>query len=103
MSSLVRNESFAPTERMLGWSAYEELDVRDHMVVWSRVEYLLGLPEGDRRSFLDAMCLPLAPSGSEPSVQQDVEAQARALEKCFALTPAQLDEAWARHVLRTSR
>ncbi len=101
VASLVKNKFFASTEEMFGWAKYEDMNTRDHLVAWSRLEYLLNEAEGDRRGFLTALC-DVAPEGT-PEAQQAalVERQTKALAECFGMTPEELDKAWARWVKKT--
>ncbi len=98
--NLVSNDFFASADEMFRWQAYGDLNQRDHMVAWSKVSYLLEEREGDREAFLTALC-PRARYGSEPDLEARVAAQGSALEAHFGLTPAGLDEQWARWVKKT--
>ena len=98
--NLVGNDYFASMNKMFGWSAYGDLNQRDHMVSWSKVTYLLEEVDGDREAFLTAVC-PRARYGSEPDAEAKITAQAEALEARFGLTPEGMDEAWSRWVKKT--
>ncbi len=92
---LVKNEFFATTEEMFGWQKYEDLNKRDHMIAWSKLDYLITTAEGDRKCFIEAMC---RRSKGESAETEQRERQTRALLACYELTPAELDEAWAKWV-----
>jgi hypothetical protein len=102
VGNLVRNDFFASTQEMFGWTKYEDLNQRDHMIAWSRLSYLMSEVEGDPKAFLTASC-PSA-SGLLPADAEVARTrQAAALKEHFGLTPAQLDEAWAQWVKRAYR
>lgn len=99
---LVQNDFFAATEDMFRWSGYADMNTRDHMVAWSKLDYLLGEAEGDRHGWLWA--LTSRPRQNEESPEARLEAlaqlQREALLAYFELTPEALDEAWSRWVER---
>jgi len=97
--NLVKNRFFASTADMFGWQAYEDMDERDHLVAWSKLDYVLRGAEGDLPAFLAALCATTAPA--EPGADRAVIAseQTAALRAGFQVTPAELDEAWAAWVL----
>lgn len=99
--NLVKNDFFASAEEMFGWLDYGDLDKRDHMVAWSKLEFLLTELEGDRGEFVNAIC-GSKPSGDDEAVRAaQVERQVKALDDYFELTPTEFDEAWAAWVKKT--
>jgi hypothetical protein len=102
--NLVKNDFYASTTEMFGWQQYADLDVRDHMIVWSRVDYLFELGGDGPRELLDAVCLPKPSEGTpEQIAAQLVQRQVEALDASFGLTPEELDEDWAQYVKRRYR
>ncbi len=98
--SLVSNEFFASTETMFGWTGYDDMKMRDHMVAWAKLEYLLTVAEGDRKSFL----MTLVTRGPEKDEKEErLARQRRALSTAFRLTPEQFDEQWAAWVSKNWR
>ncbi|MEM7305979.1 MAG: hypothetical protein AAF682_04880 [Planctomycetota bacterium] len=101
VQKLVKNDFFAPSMEMFAWKAYADMDVRDHMVAWSRLDYLLDEAEGDRRGFLLDLCQP-APSGDEEQSRALMVArQTKSLSERFEFLPEELDKSWARWVKKT--
>lgn len=101
--NLVQNEFFTTTEKMLGWTTYADLGARDHMIAWSKMQYLVEVAEGDRQKFLSLACRPLSSTelgDSEPNKEPALR-QRRALQEAFGLTPEELDEAWGSWVSKT--
>ncbi|MDP6539384.1 MAG: hypothetical protein QF903_11055 [Planctomycetota bacterium] len=103
VKNLVKNEFFTSTEKLFAIPDYASLHNRDHMVAWSRVDYLLEREGADLKGFLDAINLP-KPAGDETAAAAKmIERQRAALQTSFGLSPAELDEAWAKHVKRKYR
>jgi len=98
--NLVGNDFFASAQEMFAWTEYEQMHPRDHIVSWSKLEYLLGEVEGDPQAFLRALCTPLKRVDAE---QEPVTRQTQALETAFGLTPAELDAGWSKWVKKTYR
>lgn len=103
VQNLVRNDFFVGLEDMFAWQEYADLNKRDHMVAWSKLEYLLTAVEGDHSAFLNAICA-VAPGGDdETRIAREVERQLAALEDHLGLTPAAFDEGWAKWVRKAYR
>lgn len=100
---LVTNEFFASARDMFSWKDYADLHQRDHMISWSKTEFLVTELEGDHKAFLYAVCRPPSKYGSNIGDQGLFERQITALRECFGLTPEQFDEAWAKWVLKNYR
>jgi len=95
---LVKNKFFASAEQMFAWEKYEDMNKRDHMIAWSKIEYLMTVAEGDRSGWIEAMCR-RGKGGKGGDVKKElVERQTRALLGCFELTPKELDAAWVKWV-----
>ena len=100
VSNLVKNDFFASTETMFEWEKYEDMNQRDHLIVWSRLDFLLNECEGDSVGFLNALCLKASGPATEP-VEARKARQVKALADHYGLTPAELDEAWVKWVKKT--
>jgi hypothetical protein len=99
--NLVGNDFFATTEEMFGWRLYTDMNVRDHMVVWSKLQYLLTEVDGDDRAFLTDVCLPPPTGSAEQRRAAMLQRQTAALQEHYGLTPQELDDSWARWVKKT--
>jgi len=100
---LVKNEFFTSAQDMFAGQDYPDLHQRDHMIAWSKTEFLVTELEGDSKAFLYAVCRQPSKYGSNIGDQGLVERQVTALRECFNLTPEQFDEAWAKWVLKNYR
>ena len=98
--NLVENDFYATLADMFAWEP-GQLNGRDHMVAWSKVEFLLAELEGDRSAFLRALCVK-KPKGNEAQAREKrVADQNRALKEHFDLLPDEFDERWSAWVLKT--
>ncbi|MBK7645323.1 MAG: hypothetical protein IPJ19_20185 [Planctomycetes bacterium] len=98
---LLENDFLPTWEAMLGWPYDHELDAGEHMSTWSRVEWLMTQEKTDRRAFLVAISTPLENSldGKELAAAELARAT-QALAAGFGKSPAELDAAWRKFVLR---
>jgi len=96
---LVEHGVFPRWEEMLRWPYAEPLDERTHRILWSRVEFLLGLGDDGAKRFLMAVTdpLPELPAANVPEFL--IERQIRALESIWGKSARALEEAWVEHVL----
>ncbi len=100
---LVKNEFFASARDMFAWQDYGDLHQRDHMVSWSKTEFLINELEGDKKAFLNAVCRDVRKSRSGGGPDALVARQVDALQECFGVTPEEFDAAWAKWVKKTYR
>ena len=100
---LVKNEFFDSTEEMFRWDGYTDMGKRDHMIAWSKVEYLMTAAEGDLKGWLDTLVSKPRERDEDPEARTAAlaELQRKALLAYFELTPEGLDEAWAKWVKKT--
>ena len=93
---------YPPWAEMLAWSDYAALTRADHMIAWSRVEYLLGrFPEekgGGAAAFMMAVKEPRE-RGATPTAEALLESQRKAFEEAFGGSPEEVEKLWAAHVL----
>jgi len=101
--NLAKNEFFASFKDMCLWKKYEDLHQRDHMVSWSKVEFLLTKLEGDPKAFLKSICAATGGFSSNESDDKLAARQIAALSSHFGMTPEEFDKAWRKWVLKTYR
>jgi len=99
---LVKNDFFASTETMFGWTGYEDMNTRDHMIAWSKLQFLMTEADGDPKGWLDTLTSRPRVHGEDPEARRATmaELQEDALLAHFELTPEELDERWAQWVRR---
>lgn len=92
----VENGAFPATAEMLDWGDYSGWSFADHMIAWSRVDYLLNRGDGAARRFFLAIHEPV-PWTSER--EERIAAQRHgALEAATGLSSGAFDEAWCSYV-----
>ena len=97
----VDHEFFPSTDEMLEWAVYEELEFAEHMILWSRVDYVMSLEDGRPRAFLDALAQPIGwQTGGTPR-EELIAAQHRgAFRGALGIDTTEFDQAWARYVTK---
>jgi hypothetical protein len=101
--NLVDNGFYASANDMFTWKKYEDLHQRDHMVSWSKTEFLMDELEGDKRAFLSAICNASGGFSTNQNDDELVNRQKKALKDHFGLTPEEFDKAWCKWVKKTYR
>ncbi len=97
---LVKNEACLTWEEMMAWREPQDVDARDHMIAWSRVDWILDQKAESLRPLLLALSERL-PGEGDARAKASVEQQTRAFAEVLHAKPAELDEAWREWVLRT--
>lgn len=92
---MVKNEYFTTARKMFTWAKYEDMNKRDHMIAWSKLDYLLYEVDGKHKDFLTAMVV--KGKGEDEAAELSTR-QVEALEKGFGWNPEEFDEAWAAYV-----
>jgi hypothetical protein len=99
----VKFDHFPPADELLRWDDPTRLSFIDHMMVWSRVDYVLSLGDGGVRRYMDLMKGPIAGANVIPTRTQVFERQERALREAWELDAAAFDEHWKKYVLTEYR
>ncbi|RKY21829.1 MAG: hypothetical protein DRQ55_03065 [Planctomycetota bacterium] len=98
----VKADYYPTLDEMLGWRRSDVHGYADHMLAWSRVDWLMNHDEGAFGRFMERLKDPLPVEPGVAPSEDDVEPRAReALELAWGMTPEQLDAAWAEWVLDT--
>jgi hypothetical protein len=97
---LVKNEACLSWEAMMQWKSVEDIQPREHMVAWSRVDWLLSRKVEERRAWLFALTEPMTSLGDQrlPVIR---ERELAAQRKLWNQDPAALDQTWRAWVLKT--
>ena len=96
----VDHDVFPTLEKMLAWSDAEALEWADHLMLWSRMDYLLTREDGLAGRLLHAFKEP--PATRITSTPDELAGRARAaFEKVTGSELAELDSQWSDWVLKT--
>jgi hypothetical protein len=94
----VEHDYYPSMEEILDWTSFEEMQFADHVILWSRIDFLMSLGEDVTRELFTLLQEPL-PWGGETPREELLRAQAqRALEVSTGLTLEAFDEAWCDYV-----
>lgn len=96
----VEHKIFPTLDAMLEWSDAEALEWADHLMLWSRMDYLLAREDGAAGRLLHALKEPPAVRGN--ATPAELAARARvAFQKTTGSELAELDAKWSEWVLKT--
>lgn len=97
----VGHDYYPKAEEMLRWTDIDAMDFADHMMAWSRVDYLMSLGDERFAAFVDGMSGPLVEPGQPLTPQILLEQQEVALNEAWGLDAGEFDAAWAAWVEKT--
>lgn len=95
----VKNQVWPAAERLFGLSDVARIEYVEHMMAWSRADFLLRERAAGLPAFLDGVKARLA-EGRTPTAEEIAAAQERALQAAFGFDAAGFDAAWSEWVLR---
>ncbi len=93
VEGLVKKDFFASMADMFQWTGEHEMNTRDHMVIASKLEYLITEAKGDRSEFLSDMVTPIT-GMTAGSAEELKKRQEMALMVNFDLEPKEFDKKW---------
>ncbi|MFT4537810.1 MAG: hypothetical protein ACI835_000240 [Planctomycetota bacterium] len=97
VAKLCKNNFFARTTEMFGWTRGYEMNRRDHMVIWSKLQYIVEELEGNAGAMVNSMLIPVR--GMEVGIKEELlKRQTTALMAHYELAPGELDENWRKWV-----
>lgn len=94
----VRHRYYPSFAEMLAWRDFQALTFANHMILWSRVDFLMARDPAGFGRFLGRMKDPIVDSGL-PSWDQVLARQEEALQAGWGAGPEELEEDWRRWVL----
>jgi hypothetical protein len=97
----VGHEIYPPSQDMIQWDDPDELGLADHMILWSRIDYLMARNDGllgklqraFKKTALDPRTLLREAGAIDPFVSDFIQSA--------ETTPAEFDEAWAKWVKKS--
>lgn len=95
----VKNDYYPKARELMGKLDPRDFQFADHLMAWSRVDYLLSLEDGRPGVYMDQMKALSWESGRNPDSVR--ETQDRALQEAWGLDPETFDQDWAEWVLET--
>ena len=98
----VEHRYFPTTAEMLAWQERNKLSFAEHMILWSRVDYLIRLDGGRMmRELLWKTMEPVPHDGAGTREEVAAQQAQRAFREVTGKEPEAFDEAWAAWVLKT--
>jgi hypothetical protein len=98
----VEHRYFPTTAEMLAWQERNALSFADHMILWSRVDFLIQRDDG--RTMRELLWKTMEPvPGDGAGTREEVAARQaqRAFREVTGMEPDAFDEAWAAWVLKS--
>ncbi len=93
VENLVKNDFYASMEDMIKWTRNEELNARNHVVMASKLEFMIEEKRDGLLGYLDSVVVPF--KGKVEDTPEELEArQRKALMDGFGLEPEAFDKAW---------
>ena len=96
----VEHKVFPSTSDMLGWNDANALEWADHLILWSRMDYLFAREDQAAGKFLRNLKEPPA-GGNPPTPEELAERGRKALAQATGVELDQFDAEWSEWVLKT--
>lgn len=103
VKGLVKKDFYASMEAIFSWPRDHKWNPRDHMIMWSKVDYMLRERPQELRPWFTSVARSSDLIDEAERLQERIARQTTALEESFGQTPDEFDEAWARWVKRHYR
>jgi hypothetical protein len=97
----VEHKVYPSTTDMLGWKESDALEWSDHMILWSRMDYLLAREDGAAGKLLRLLKEPPDPTAPPPTGDALAERSRKAFETVLGGNLGQFDEDWGEWVQKT--
>ena len=99
--ALVVMNTYTPAADMLTWRDYGQITFKNHMLCWSRIDYLMTLGDEKFSLFLHAMKGVIDQSTNLASGKEILKLQRKALKESWRINALTFDEKWKEYVLST--
>ncbi|HEX6885815.1 MAG TPA: hypothetical protein VF530_20745 [Planctomycetota bacterium] len=97
----VEHKVFASTHDMLGWSDADSLEWADHLILWSRLDYLMQREDGAAGSLLRLLKEPPGTKTGQLTPEETLARARQAFQTIAGGDLARFDADWGEWVLRT--
>lgn len=101
--SRVEHQAFPSTAELLALEDPDALEWAEHLMLWSRFDFLLTREDGAGGNFLRALKVPLEPDATPLTPEARVARASTALEAATGGDLAAFDRAWSEWVLKAYR
>ncbi len=98
---LVENKFAYSWSDMLGTLEWSQLTPQAHLLIWSRVDWMLQVPSADLRAFLMPLTTPIPNAAHDEVVATQLARANAAFSAGFGKSPAECEAAWRAWVLKT--
>ncbi len=92
-------DHYTKADELMSRFDFAKMSFADHMMAWSRVDYLFSLGDEGIAKFTKMMKGKIPMAGATPTHDEILARQKDALLAAFGLDAAGLDEAWKKHVM----
>jgi hypothetical protein len=86
---------------MLETLEWDQLTPQAHLLIWSRIDWMLQLKDANMRAFLEPVTVNLLPGTKAEIVTVQVERATAGFVAGFGRTPEQCEAEWRAWVLKT--
>lgn len=97
----VDHKVFISTADMLAWNDADALEWADHLILWSRMDYLMAREDGAAGSLLRLLKEPPSSKSGQLGPEQTVERARQAFQSLAGGDLAKFDAEWSEWVLKT--
>ena len=97
----VQHEYFPAADELMAWQDGTGRELADHMMIWSRIDYMFARPTQDFASFFAQVKDHPRTEDWRLGYEQLLERQSQALQAAFGFDEAGFDAAWSEWVLDT--
>jgi len=95
----IGHDYYPSFEEVMHFPQPEEMKYNEHMMAWSRIDFLMQTKRDGFATFFKILKDPFPP-GEFPTVEEMISVQKKALMQAFELDASSFDEAWAAWCLK---
>lgn len=100
VNARVKNQIWPTAEQLFALDDLSQFEYVDHMMAWSRMDYLMSVKPDGLPAFLEGVKGIITP-GRAPTKEEITARHAEAFSKAFGMDAAAFDAAWSAWVLAT--
>ncbi|KAA3612418.1 MAG: hypothetical protein DWQ01_04530 [Planctomycetota bacterium] len=92
-------EVYPASSKVFRWDNFDDMKFTDHMIIWSRCDYLMSLGNEKFAAFMNRMKDPIRTDGTLPTAAEVFTRHDEAFQAAWKLTPEEFDTQWREWVL----